>query len=101
MAIKRLYVHEAIYDEFRRALVEYTKQLKVGNGTEEDVFFGPIQNKVQYEKVKTFFDDFARENASFALGGRNEPTKGYFITPTIVDRPSDTSRVANEEVFGT
>jgi acyl-CoA reductase-like NAD-dependent aldehyde dehydrogenase len=101
MAIKRVYVHEAIYDEFRRALVEYTKQLKVGQGTEEGVFFGPIQNKMQFEKVKSFFDDFERENLTLALGGRHEPTEGYFINPTIVDRPLDTSRVANEEVFGT
>ncbi|OQU97010.1 hypothetical protein CLAIMM_03015 [Cladophialophora immunda] len=100
MAIKRVYVHEDIYDEFLRALIEHTKQLKVGNGTQADVFFGPVQNKTQYEKVKSFFADFARENTSLAMGGHNQPTKGYFINPTIVDRPSDTSRVANEEVFG-
>jgi acyl-CoA reductase-like NAD-dependent aldehyde dehydrogenase len=101
LAIKRLYVHEAIYDEFRLALVEHTKQLKVGNGTDEEVFFGPVQNKMQYEKVKSFFTDFEGDNTTFALGGHNEPSKGYFIAPTIVDRPSDTSRVATQEVFGT
>ncbi len=52
LAIKRIYVHESIHDEFLKAMVEVTKSLKVGEGNEEGVFLGPIQNKMQYEKVK-------------------------------------------------
>jgi acyl-CoA reductase-like NAD-dependent aldehyde dehydrogenase len=36
-------------------MVEVTKSFKVGDGTEEGVFLGPIQNKMQYEKVKVRF----------------------------------------------
>ena len=52
MAIKRVYVHEDIHDKFLEAMVAVTKSLKVGEGNEEGVFLGPIQNKMQYEKVK-------------------------------------------------
>lgn len=48
MAIKRIYVHEKIYDEFRDAMVKFTKEnLKVGLASEQGVFMGPLQNKVQ------------------------------------------------------
>lgn len=48
MAIKRIYVHEKIYDEFRDAMVKFTKDnFKVGPASEEGVFLGPLQNKAQ------------------------------------------------------
>ncbi|KIW96915.1 uncharacterized protein Z519_02306 [Cladophialophora bantiana CBS 173.52] len=100
LAIKRIYVHESIHDKFRDAMVEFTKTLKVGDGTEEGVFLGPIQNKMQYEKVKTFFNDIEKEKWTVAVGGKNEDKPGYFITPTIIDKPADDSRIATEEPFG-
>ncbi len=62
MAIKRLYVHAAIYPQFLRTLAAHTRTLKSGDGlTAPDAFIGPVQNKMQYEKVKTFFDDIPKE----------------------------------------
>ncbi|EXJ62904.1 aldehyde dehydrogenase (NAD+) [Cladophialophora yegresii CBS 114405] len=100
LAVKRIYVHESIHDEFLKAMVEFTKNLKVGDGTEEGVFLGPIQNKMQYEKVKTFFSDIEKEKQTVAVGGTNPDKPGYFITPTIIDKPADSSRIATEEPFG-
>lgn len=101
LAIKRIYVHESIYEKFRDAMVKHTKTLKVGDGAEEGTFLGPVQNSMQFEKVKTFFSDIEKEKWNVAVGGVNDASKpGYFITPTIIDRPSDTSRIATEEPFG-
>jgi acyl-CoA reductase-like NAD-dependent aldehyde dehydrogenase len=47
MLIKRLYVHERIYDEFRDEMVEFAKGITTGDGFEEDVVVGPIQNSMQ------------------------------------------------------
>ncbi|KAG8684988.1 hypothetical protein FRC08_013352 [Ceratobasidium sp. 394] len=47
-AAKRLYVHEGIYDEFRDVLVEFSKTVKVGNGTDPDSQLGPVQNITQF-----------------------------------------------------
>ncbi|OQU95929.1 hypothetical protein CLAIMM_02084 [Cladophialophora immunda] len=100
LAIKRIYVHESIYDEFRNDIVAFTKTLKVGDGNDEDVFLGPIQNAMQYEKVKTFFSDIKTDHWSVAVGGTNQERPGYFITPTIIDRPAEDSRIVTEEPFG-
>jgi len=99
-AIKRILVHEKIIDEFRNALVKHTKLLKVGEGNEEGVFLGPIQNSMQFEKVKGFFADIEKEGMTVAVGGKNPGGKGYFITPTIIDRPAEDSRLVLEEPFG-
>ncbi|CAI7576697.1 unnamed protein product [Penicillium pancosmium] len=99
MMIKRLYVHEKIYDEFLEKLVAFVKTLKVGDGTEADTFFGPVQNKMQYEKAKDLFSSISADELKAVLGGSIEDSKGYFIHPTIIDNPPESSRVVQEEPF--
>lgn len=100
LAIKRIYVHEDIYEPFLKAMVEHIKSLKVGDGAEEGTFLGPVQNSMQYEKVKTFFADIEKSGQKVAVGGINEDKPGYFITPTLIDRPNESSKLATEEPFG-
>jgi acyl-CoA reductase-like NAD-dependent aldehyde dehydrogenase len=100
LCVKRVYIHKDIYNEFRDAMVEYTKTLKVGDGTEDGVFLGPIQNSMQYEKVKGFFDDVEKSGAKIAVGGKVSESGGYFIHPTIIDSPDENSKIVQEEPFG-
>ncbi|KAF9238183.1 hypothetical protein DTO027I6_7854 [Penicillium roqueforti] len=99
MMIKRLYVHEKIYDEFLEKLVTFVKTLKVGEGTDADTFFGPVQNQMQYDKARNLFSSIDTEKLKVALGGSIEKSSGYFIHPTIIDNPPETSRVVQEEPF--
>lgn len=49
MLPKRIYVHEKIYDQFRAAMVDFTRaNIKTGGGFEPDVVVGPLQNRTQY-----------------------------------------------------
>lgn len=101
LALKRIYIHEDIFDEFRDAMVAHTKTLKLGDGNEAGTTHGPIQNSMQYEKVKGFFADIEKEGWNVAVGGKNdESSPGYFIQPTIIDRPKEDSRIVTEEPFG-
>jgi acyl-CoA reductase-like NAD-dependent aldehyde dehydrogenase len=47
MLVKRLFVHESIYDKFLDAMVEFTKTIKTGDGMEEGIMVGPLQNSMQ------------------------------------------------------
>ena len=98
---KRLYVHEKVYDAVLGALVDYTKTVKVGDGSKADTQLGPIQNLPQYEKVLTFFDDCRRNRHKFAIGGEIDANAaGWFIPVTLVDNPPEDSKVVVEEPFG-
>lgn len=81
-------------------MVEYTKTLKVGDGTEDGVFLGPVQNEMQYGKVKAFFDDVEKNGMKVAVGGAFKESGGYFIQPTIIDSPKEDSKIVQEEPFG-
>ncbi|KAK5050533.1 hypothetical protein LTR84_003814 [Exophiala bonariae] len=100
IAVKRIYVQENVYDRFLDAFVNYVKALKLGDGFEEGVFIGPLQNEQQYEIAKRFLSDIESQNLKVALGGSvNVIGTGLFITPTVVDRPPDTSDLVKEEPF--
>ncbi|TKA52115.1 hypothetical protein B0A49_12082, partial [Cryomyces minteri] len=66
LAIKRVYIHSSIYSEFRQAMVDHINTLKVGDGFAADTFLGPVQNEMQYNKVKNLFDDIEKEKWSVA-----------------------------------
>ena len=99
-AIKRLYVHESIYDDLRDRLVAMARDATLGDGSEQGTMFGPIQNRRQYQRVLDLLDQ-ARASGLTLLQGRQGPQgDGYFIPLTIVDNPPEDAPVVSEEAFG-
>jgi acyl-CoA reductase-like NAD-dependent aldehyde dehydrogenase len=101
-AAKRIYVHEAVYDQVRDALVDYIEgHVTVGDGADPATTLGPIQNAPQFEKVREYFADCRRNGYRFAIGGAiDENAAGWFVPATLVDNPPEDSRVVAEEPFG-
>lgn len=96
-AMKRLYVHEDIYDEVCGALVGFAKNIPVGDEFSEQSVLGPIQNKMQFDKVKRLVDD-AKSKGNVLLGG--EPGDGLFFPPTIISGLQNGDPLVDEEQFG-
>ncbi|MEM6583330.1 MAG: aldehyde dehydrogenase family protein, partial [Pseudomonadota bacterium] len=71
----------------------------VGDGS-GDVDFGPIQNKMQYEKVSAIARDAAQSGARFLTGGEPSSGPGYFFPITIVADIADDTKLVAEEPFG-
>ncbi|WP_187432768.1 aldehyde dehydrogenase family protein [Pseudomonas synxantha] len=100
LAIKRLYIHEDIYEPLSKALVAYARTVKVGDGAAADSQLGPVQNAVQFERLKTLLADVRNNDQKILLGGEVPQGKGYFFPLTIVDNPPEDSRIVVEEPFG-
>ncbi|KAJ5873849.1 uncharacterized protein N7529_002279 [Penicillium soppii] len=98
--LKRIYVHSSIYERFRDALVRQVNGYTIGDGSQPGISHGPLQNTMQYSRVKTFFDDIEKQGWKVATGGKIEASNGYMIAPTIIDRPPEDSRIVVEEPFG-
>lgn len=99
IAMKRLYVHESIYDEMVDELSTLANAAVIGDGLEQGTTHGPLQNKMQYERVVELLADAAK-NGSIAAGGEVPDQPGYFIRPTIVRDVAEGSRIVDEEQFG-
>lgn len=98
-ALKRLYVHEDIYDEMCDALAAIASSVKTGDGS-GDVDFGPIQNKAQFEKVCAIASEAKASGARFLTGGEAAGGAGFFFPVTIVADIADDTRLVREEPFG-
>ena len=99
IAIKRAYVHESIYDAMCDELAKLADAAVMGDGLQQGVTIGPLQNKTQFQKVLGIIED-ARSDGKIIAGGVPHDGKGYFIRPTIVRDISDGSRLVDEEQFG-
>ena len=99
IAIKRLYVADAVYDAVCGELAALADTAVVGDGFAEHTQFGPLQNRTQFNKVQALIDD-SREHGEIIAGGTRVGDVGYFIRPTIVRDITEGSRLVDEEQFG-
>lgn len=99
MAIKRLYVHDSIYDAICTELAALADAAVVGDGFDEETTHGPLQNKTQLDKVLAILDD-ARKHGTVVAGGTRPDRTGYFLRPTIVRDIAEGTRLVDEEQFG-
>lgn len=99
IAVKRVYAHEKIHDALCDELARLADAAVIGDGLEQGVQIGPLQNKMQFEKVKALLDD-ARRTGTIIAGGEVPDRPGYFIRPTIVRDVTDGARIVDEEQFG-
>merc|ERR1712039_98468 len=99
---KRCYVHESIHDQVVEELVKCAKRAKFGDGFAEGTQFGPVNNKMQFDKVMGIIEDTkGLPGAKIECGGNKmEGTSGYFIEPTIVTGVREGCRLVDEEQFG-
>lgn len=99
IALKRLYVHDSIYDEMCEEIASLARSAKVGNGLNEDVEFGPVQNKMQYDKVCTLIE-LAKADGKVIAGGQIPNTPGFNVPLTVVRDIDDSAALVSEEQFG-
>jgi acyl-CoA reductase-like NAD-dependent aldehyde dehydrogenase len=100
VAIKRAYVEESIYPQVLAAITERAKAARVGDGLEDGVEYGPINNAAQFERVAELVEDARRAGAKIETGGAPLPREGFFYAPTIVSGVVEGTRVVDEEQFG-
>lgn len=99
LAVKRAYVHADIYDAMCEELANLAQAAVVDDGLQQGTQIGPIQNAMQFDKVKGFLDA-AKADGKVIAGGEVMERAGYFIRPTIVRDVTDGDRIVDEEQFG-
>ena len=99
IALKRLYVHDSQYDAVCAKLAEIAKTTVVGPGSQQGTKLGPVQNRVQYDKLKALIEE-TRDQGTIIAGGDSPEGSGYFINPTIVRDIADDARLVTDEQFG-
>ena len=96
----RIYVQAGVYDAFAEKLIAKIKAMKVGNGLEDGVAFGPMIDQSGVDKVKEHIADATAKGAKIALGGDSHALGGLFFQPTILTDVDNSMMVTQDETFG-
>ena len=99
-ALKRLYVHEDDLDAVAGALVEFSKNIPMGDGMDESSMLGPLQNKRQFDRVVELVEDAKAHGGKVLIGGEPVGGSNYFYPVTFITGVSDGVRLVDEEQFG-
>ncbi len=96
----RIYVQEGVYDQFIDAFATRVRELKVGNGMEDNIDIGPLINQAGVEKVAQHVQDAVNKGATVVVGGEQPKEKGNYYKPTIIKDANANMIIMNEETFG-
>ena len=100
IAVKRIYVHESIHDEFVKGFCEIANSVRLGNGLNEGTQMGPVNNPEQLGTVERFVRKAEEKGGKILTGGRRKEGKGYFYYPTVITDVDESVGIVAEEQFG-
>jgi succinate-semialdehyde dehydrogenase / glutarate-semialdehyde dehydrogenase len=96
----RLLVHDAVYEEFARKLVDAVSQLRVGDGLCGPTDQGPLIDAAALAKVEEHIADAVAHGARIVCGGERHALGGTFFQPTVLTDVRADAQIAREETFG-
>jgi acyl-CoA reductase-like NAD-dependent aldehyde dehydrogenase len=101
--IERIYVHEAVYDEFVERAVALTNQYRLGNPTDPAVNLGPVVSPKAAAFIRAQVDEAMSQGADGLIQPQNfaaDELGSPYMAPQILINVSHEMRVMTEETFG-
>jgi betaine-aldehyde dehydrogenase len=97
----RVLVQRSIYSKFVEAMTEKARTIKLGPPLDRATKMGPLVSRDQYDRVLAY-QQLGKSEAKLALGGGRPASmsRGYYVEPTIFYDVDNSSRIAQEEIFG-
>src|ERR1700751_341445 len=101
VTLKRLFVHESIYQALTEALISCAQNQKLGDGVDPETTLGPIQNRPQLARMQTALEEIQEANTAILYQG-NFPAEGagLFFPVTLLDNPPAEAAYVMRENFG-
>lgn len=96
-SVERLYVEETAAEKLTTLIVEETKKLKQGEGTDESVSIAAMSSERQLKIVADHVENFRESGAEILTGGKS---KDLFFEPTVIKNADNSMRAMQEETFG-
>jgi acyl-CoA reductase-like NAD-dependent aldehyde dehydrogenase len=96
ISVQRVFVHAAVYEQFRDLFVGRVKALKTGDPLDDATDVGPLIDRTAAERVHTWVDEARELGARVLTGGT---LRGAVLEPTVLEDVLPRMRVSCEEVF--
>src|SRR6202043_2237814 len=83
-AASRIYVPKSIWNAVRDRAVAMIDEIKMGDPRDFRNFMGAVIDKRAFDKISEYIEH-GRGNATILAGGTVDGSKGYFISPTLIE----------------
>jgi succinate-semialdehyde dehydrogenase / glutarate-semialdehyde dehydrogenase len=101
ISTERVYVEDAIYDQYVERIRHYANQLHMGSGDGYDVHVGSLTNERELLRTEAQVKDAVEKGAEIVYGGKRRPDLGpLFFEPTVLANVNHDMLAMNEETFG-
>ena len=98
-AASRVYVPKSIWNEVRDRAVAMIDDIKMGDPRDFRNFMGAVIDKRAFDKISEYVEH-GRGHATILAGGKVDGSKGYFISPTLIETADPNYKLLCEEIFG-
>jgi aldehyde dehydrogenase family 7 protein A1 len=88
-SLRRIYVHESLYDKFVERMVNAYKTIKIGSPLENGTLCGPLHNKNAVKFYEEGIKKIKEQGGNILVGGNIIPGEGNYVEPTIVEMKPD------------
>jgi len=99
-AVERIYVHDAIFDEFLAAFVDVVSGMRVGDPADEATELGPLARNAQLDVLDAQIADACSLGARIVCGGARLDRPGNWFAPTVLVDVHGAMRLMRDETFG-
>ena len=103
-ARSRILVERPVHEQVVELFADATRNVKVGDPSDEATEVGPLVSTKQRDRVKDYIEIGLGEGASVVVGGAapDDPSlaDGAYLLPTVFDGVDNDMRIAREEIFG-
>ena len=100
VAGSRLYIQRGIFDKAVDRLTKEARALKVGPGLHPETKIGPLVSEAHRNKVMGLIKSGIKSGGEAVTGGSMIDGPGYYVEPTVLVNPPQSSQVVQEEIFG-
>ena len=97
IGVQRILVHGAVYDAFRERLVAETRELVMGDPSDEATFIGPVISEKEAERLETWIRNAVAAGGTLLCGGERS---GAMLEATLLENVPGDQEIACQEAFG-
>lgn len=100
-AASRMYIPRSLWPEIKVEIGKMLKDIKMGDVTDLGCFVNAVIDRKAFDSINGYIEKARGSDvATIIFGGSSDPSKGYFIEPTVIETTDPHFVTMEEEIFG-
>lgn len=96
-SLRRLLVHDSVFDKFSKRMVAAYKTIRIGDPLDPDTLVGPLHSREQVQTFITGVAEAKKQGGKVLVGGEVlDSMPGNFVQPTIIEIDNDAECLQHE-----